>query len=184
MSEIDGNQQAADTAMPAAPDVSTADSEQPAEPTTTQASKTSRAAKAQARSERKAKAEAIAKAKATNNALTKPKPANRNNGRFMKGYSGNPGGSVDGYRKRVNASFLKELSEDFEENGRSAIVRARQENPLGYCKILTLLVPKEIKTETTSSIKALSDEQLEQAIASIKAVLDANMIDVTPRPGD
>ena len=40
-------------------------------------------------------------------------------------------------------------------------------------KICALLVPKEMKLEHTNSVSSLSDEELDQAIAAIKAMLPA-----------
>jgi len=45
--------------------------------------------------------------------------------------------------------------------------------PAAYLKICALLVPKEMKLEHTNSVSSLSDEELDQAIAAIKAMLAA-----------
>ena len=61
--------------------------------------------------------------------------------------------------------------------------------PAAYCKILTLLVPREHKLEHTNPIEALSDEQvanmiaeLEERIASRAAGSDAKLIEGTVEP--
>ena len=57
-----------------------------------------------------------------------------------------------------------------------------------YLKICALLVPKEMKLEHTNSVSSLSDEELDQAIAAIKAMLaaqagePANVIEGTVEP--
>ena len=45
--------------------------------------------------------------------------------------------------------------------------------PAAYCKILTLLVPREHKVEHSNAISSLSDEELDAAIEHIKAKLAA-----------
>jgi hypothetical protein len=76
---------------------------------------------------------------------------------------------------------------DFRKHGEKAIAKVRREQPAAYLKILALLVPKEHKVETVGAISALSDEQLDQAIATIQDLLaarapGAGVIDVTPLP--
>jgi hypothetical protein len=44
--------------------------------------------------------------------------------------------------------------------------------PAAYCKILTLLVPREHKLEHANAITSLSDEQLEAMIEHIKSSLE------------
>src|SRR5262249_11882556 len=50
-------------------------------------------------------------------------------------------------------------------------VGIRSGQPAAYLKICALLVPKEMKLEHTNSVSSLSDEELDQAIAAIKATV-------------
>jgi len=50
-------------------------------------------------------------------------------------------------------------------------------------KICALLVPKEMKLEHTNSVSSLSDEELDQAIAAIKAAARCKTKDRQQRPG-
>jgi hypothetical protein len=52
-----------------------------------------------------------------------------------------------------------------------------------YLKICALLVPKEMKLEHTNSVSSLSDEELDQAIAAIKAAARCKTKDRQQRPG-
>jgi len=105
---------------------------------------------------------------------TAPKVINgRMNGRFAKGFSGNPGGSPEATRRLVNKAFLEALAKDFQEGGAQAIAKVRKEQPAAYMKICALLVPREMKVERSGEVKDLTDEQLEQAIAAIEAMLAA-----------
>jgi putative tryptophan/tyrosine transport system substrate-binding protein len=52
--------------------------------------------------------------------------------------------------------------------------RVRRESPASYLKVCAMLVPREVKLEhSTSAIKAMTDEQIEQAIEVIQTMLAA-----------
>jgi hypothetical protein len=105
---------------------------------------------------------------------TAPKVINgRINGRFAKGFSGNPGGSPEATRRLVNKAFLEALAKDFQEGGAQAIAKVRKEQPAAYMKICALLVPREMKVEHSNAIKAMSDEQIEACIEAIEGMLAA-----------
>ena len=70
---------------------------------------------------------------------------------WKPGQSGNPAGRPKGSRHAIEERFLKAVLDDFEENGRNAIARAREANPLGYCNMIVSLLPKESKLEVDSS---------------------------------
>src|SRR5690349_16800178 len=97
----------------------------------------------------------------------------RINGRFAKGFSGNPGGSPEATRRLVNKAFLEALAKDFQEGGAQAIAKVRKEQPAAYMKICALLVPREMKVEHSNPLKDLTDEQLEAMIEYLKASLEA-----------
>jgi hypothetical protein len=95
----------------------------------------------------------------------------RINGRFAPGYSGNPGGSPEATRRAFNKRFLLDLAEDWQQHGREVFKRVRRESPAAYLKVCAMLVPKEMKVE--HSVKAMSDEEIEQAIEAIQTMLAA-----------
>jgi hypothetical protein len=98
----------------------------------------------------------------------------RINGRFAKGFSGNPGGSPEATRRAFNKRFLLDLADDWQQHGREVLKRVRRESPASYLKVCAMLVPKEVKLEhSTSAIKAMTDEQIEQAIEAIQIMLAA-----------
>jgi hypothetical protein len=109
-------------------------------------------------------------------------------GRFAPGYSGNPGGSPEATRRAFNRRFLLDLAEDWQQHGREVFKRVRRESPASYLKVCAMLVPKEVKLEhSTSAIKELTDEELEQAIQAIRAMLAAQaektkIIEATAEP--
>ena len=120
---------------------------------------------------------------------TAPKVINgRIDGRFAKGFSGNPGGSPEATRRAFNKRFLLDLAEDWQQHGREVFKRVRRESPAAYLKVCAMLVPKEVKLEhSTSAIKELTDEELEQVIQAIRAMLAAQaektkIIEATAEP--
>src|SRR6516164_4841814 len=101
----------------------------------------------------------------------------RINGRFAPGWSGNPGGSLEATRRSFNKDFLLALAADFKKHGAAAIEKVRKTQPAAYMKICALLVPREMKVERSGTIKQMSDEQIEEAIAAIRAMLDVRADD-------
>jgi hypothetical protein len=97
----------------------------------------------------------------------------RINGKFAPGYSGNPGGSLEATRRSFNKDFLLALAADFKKHGAAAIEKVRKQQPAAYMKICALLVPREMKLEHSGGVKAMTDEQIEGAIAAIEAWMAA-----------
>src|SRR5262249_4275685 len=103
---------------------------------------------------------------------TAPKVINgRIDGKFAKGYSGNPGGSPEATRRLVNKAFLEALAEDFRQGGPEAIAKVRKTQPAAYMKICALLVPREMKLEHSGGVKAMTTEQIERGIELIKEMI-------------
>ena len=101
----------------------------------------------------------------------------RINGKFAPGWSGNPGGSLEATRRSFNKDFLLALAADFKKHGAAAIEKVRKTQPAAYMKICALLVPREMKLEHSGGVKAMSDEEIEQTIAAIRAMLDVRVDD-------
>src|SRR5262245_38157876 len=95
----------------------------------------------------------------------------RINGRFAPGYSGNPGGSPEAARKALNKDTILEMHRAFKLGGRKAIEEVMRNQPAVFLKLLVLLVPREMQVERTGRVKAMSDEQLEQAIEALEGFL-------------
>ena len=66
----------------------------------------------------------------------------RTNGRFAKGFSGNPGGSPEATRRAFNKDFLVALARDFKAHGEQVLARVRRELPASYLKVCAMLVPR------------------------------------------
>ena len=93
------------------------------------------------------------------------------NNLWQPGESGNPSGRLRGSRNRLSEEVICAILRDFREHGQKAIAKVRRTQPAAYLKICALLVPKEMKLEHTNALSRLSDEQLEQAIEAIEAML-------------
>jgi hypothetical protein len=85
--------------------------------------------------------------------------------------SGNPGGSPEATRRAFNKRFLLDLAEDWHQHGREVFKRVRRESPASYLKVCAMLVPRDLKVEHQGRIGQLTDEQLDQAIEAIEAML-------------
>jgi hypothetical protein len=97
----------------------------------------------------------------------------RINGKFAPGFSGNPGGSPEATRRAFNKRFLLDLAEDWQQHGREVFKRVRRESPAAYLKVCAMLVLRELKVEHAGGVKAMSDEEIEQAIEAIQTMLAA-----------
>ena len=99
--------------------------------------------------------------------MANPNPSTKT--RFKAGVSAHPGGKPVGSKNRITAKFLAELADDFEEHGAAVIVRVREESPATYIKIIASLIPQQV--ELTKPFDDVSDAELEQSIAFIRAQL-------------
>ena len=93
------------------------------------------------------------------------------NGQFAKGVSGNLGGNAQRSRHALNADTIREMHLAFRRGGRAAINKVMKTQPAAFLKLLVLLVPREMKVEHSGGVKAMSDEQLEQGIEALTAML-------------
>ena len=69
---------------------------------------------------------------------------------------------------------MQALLLNFRHEGKRAIEKVARNQPGVYLKILALLVPREMKVEHNGDvIKAMTDEEIEQAIEAIQTMLAA-----------
>ena len=95
------------------------------------------------------------------------------NGQFKPGVSGNLSGNVHRSRHALNADTIREMHAAFRQGGREAIDKVMRTQPAVFLKLLVLLVPREMKMEHSGGVKAMTDEQIEQAIDAIQTMLAA-----------
>ena len=61
----------------------------------------------------------------------------------------------------------------FRRGGRAAIDKVMKQQPAVFLKLLVLLVPRDMRVEHSGGVKAMTDEQIEQAIEAIQTMLAA-----------
>ena len=93
---------------------------------------------------------------------------------FQAGHPGGPG-RQKGSRNKLAEAFLDALHKDFLEHGKAAMEAARQESPLGYCRMVAGLLPQ--KLEVSRVVADLSDDEL---LAIIRAANETEPILRTP----
>jgi hypothetical protein len=82
---------------------------------------------------------------------------------------GGPVGSR--HRQQLNGEFIAALLRDFRHGGPAAIAKVRKNQPAAYCKLLTLLCPRDFRVEHSGGVKAMTTEQIERGIELIKEML-------------
>jgi hypothetical protein len=87
--------------------------------------------------------------------------------------NGNPHGNRHRTRHLLNQEFMQALPLNFRHQGKKAIEKVARNQPGVYLKILALLVPCETKVEHSGGVKAMTDEQIKQAIEAIQTMLAA-----------
>lgn len=93
---------------------------------------------------------------------------------FQPGNRANPGGKPVGSRNRLQGDFVRALAEDFEQHGRTAIARVREDRPADYLRVIASLMPKEIDVGT--KFAELNDDEITASIAVLRSLLAAQGI--------
>lgn len=83
-------------------------------------------------------------------------------------------------RQRATAKFLEFLADDFETNGREAVERAREKDPIGYLRAIAALLPKDMSIE--KPLDGLSDHELAAVIGAIRELRAAFETRTESRP--
>jgi hypothetical protein len=95
------------------------------------------------------------------------------------------GGSPEATRRLVNKAFLQDMALAWRKHGIKALEKCAKNQPAAFCKMYVLLVPREMKVEHSGGVASLTDEQLEQAIATLKEMIEGNtakVIEATAEP--
>src|SRR5215467_3076171 len=95
------------------------------------------------------------------------------NNLWQRGVSGNPAGRPRGSRNALSEEVICALLRDFRKHGEKAVARVRRDQPGVYLKVLALLIPRQDKLEHTNTIKTMTDEELESAIAFLHEMMAA-----------
>ena len=95
---------------------------------------------------------------------------------WQRGQSGNAAGRPRGSRNALSEEVVCALLRDFRKHGEKAIAKVRREQPGIYLKVLALLIPRQDKLEHTNTIKTMTDEELESAIAFLQEMMAAQAV--------
>ena len=79
-------------------------------------------------------------------------------------------------RRRVNDAFLRDLLADWQQHGAEVIRQVAREQPGTYMKVMAMLMPRELKLESSHTVVAgLPDEQLHAMIAELQERIAAKL---------
>jgi Family of unknown function (DUF5681) len=95
---------------------------------------------------------------------------------WQPGRSGNPAGRTRGSRNKLSEAVICALYRDFSKHGEKAIAKVRRDQPGVYLKVLALLIPRQDKLEHTNTIKTMTDDELESAIAILNEMMAAQAV--------
>ena len=93
---------------------------------------------------------------------------------WKPGQSGNPAGRPKGSRHKLGEDFIRALAEDFENHGKDAIVKMREDRPGDYIKVIASLVPKDLNLNV-NEYEHWTDEQLADRLEQLDRELEPYM---------
>jgi hypothetical protein len=92
---------------------------------------------------------------------------------WQPGQCGNPAGRPIGNRNKLNEKFILALHDDFVQHGSKVIAKVREEKPDIYLKVIASILPRELHVKDGSVFDGMSNEQLDEILGSVRAVLTA-----------
>ena len=90
---------------------------------------------------------------------------------WKPGQSGNPAGRPKGSRHKLSEDFIKALAEDFENHGKAAIVKMREDRPGDYIRVIASLIRKDLNLNV-NEYEHWTDEQLFDRIEELNRELE------------
>jgi hypothetical protein len=92
---------------------------------------------------------------------------------WQPGQSGNPAGRTVGNRNKLNEKFILALHDDFVQHGAKVVEQVRKERPDIYLKVIASILPRELHVKDGPLFDGMSNEQLDEILGSVRAVLAA-----------
>ncbi len=93
---------------------------------------------------------------------------------WKPGQSGNPAGRPKGSRHKLSEDFMKALAEDFENHGKAAIVKMREDRPGDYIRVIASLIRKDLNLNV-NEYEHWTDEQLADRLEQLDRELEPYM---------
>lgn len=110
--------------------------------------------------------------------MTAPENTRQKHEPWKPGQSGNPAGRPKGARNKLAESFLADVLEEWEANGKVAISDMREKSPGDFVKMVASLLPKDVNLNV-NNLSELSDDELLSEMrklhASIAPILSAGV---------
>ena len=91
--------------------------------------------------------------------------------KFQPGQSSDPKGRPKGSRNKLGEDFFETLADDFENHGKDAIVKMREDRPGDYIRMMASLVSKET-TQNVDPYADMTDEQLAESIRELNEAVE------------
>src|SRR5262249_2858160 len=82
-----------------------------------------------------------------------------------------PAGRMRGSRNRLSEAGISALLRDFSKHGEKAIAKVRRTQPPANLRRRAPVVPCEHKVEQSNPLKAMSDEELDEALAALRQLI-------------
>ena len=93
---------------------------------------------------------------------------------WKPGQSGNPAGRPKGSRHKLSEDFIRAMAEDFENHGKDAIVKMREDRPGDYIRVIASLMPKDLNLNV-NEYEHWTDEQLADRLEQLDRELEPYM---------
>lgn len=88
--------------------------------------------------------------------------------KWKPGQSGNPKGRPKNAKQKLSDTFLADMLEAWERDGKSAIERVIKDRPHEFIKSVAAIVPKDVNIRT-EVVQELTDDELISALAALRS---------------